>query len=166
MSNILLRGSVLSVALLLSACGSSSNPGGAGGTGAGTGGSTGGSTGGGTGGSGAAFMAVAPCAAESDYQEGSTISFPGTNMSYAPKCLRVAVGATVTFMATGTESFVNHSLEASRRRGNTTDNPIVTVSSGTTREFTFSAPGFFAYYCGAHGISDMDSGEVGVVWVR
>jgi plastocyanin len=111
-------------------------------------------------------MVVQPCAAAADYVEGvNTVTFPNDDASYKPKCLKVAPGDTVTFMA-GEGTFAMHPLEAARRRGDTTNNPITTTMGAmTSREFTFTFSGFYGYYCGMHGADD-GSVEAGVIWVH
>lgn len=152
------------VLLFLAACGSSSSKGSD--AGDGTGGA-GGSTSGGTGGASVEFMVVQPCATEADYVEGvKTVTFPNADTSYSPKCLKVAPGDTVTFMASeGT--FAMHPLEAGRRRGDTANNPITTTMGDmTSRDFTFTFSGFYGYYCGMHGDDSGGTPEAGVIWVH
>jgi plastocyanin len=154
-----------------SGSGSSNTPGtggsgggaGNGGTGAGTAGSGGGGGSGGSGGSGAPFMAFAPCSAESNYvTTPTTIAFGGTvGFDYAPKCLKVPAGTSVTFSG----DFATHPLAPSAMRGNTTNNPIVNMSNGTTASFSFPTPGFYAYLCNFHG-SDDGAFMSGVIWVQ
>jgi plastocyanin len=138
---------------------SSSNTPGTGGSGGGAG--TTGS--GGSGGSGAAFMAFAPCSAESNYvTTPTTIAFGGTvGFDYAPKCLKVPAGTSVTFSG----DFATHPLAPSAMRGDPTNNPIVNMSNGTTASFTFPTPGFYAYLCNFHG-SDDGTSMSGVIWVQ
>jgi len=50
-------------------------------------------------------------------------------------------------------------------RGDTTNNPIVNMSAGTTASFAFPKPGFYAYLCNFHG-SDDGAFMSGVVWVQ
>jgi plastocyanin len=154
-----------------SGSGSSNTPGtggsgggsGNGGTGAGTAGSGGGGGGGGSGGSGAPFMAFLPCNAESSYvTTPTTIAFGGTvGFDYAPKCLKVPAGTSVTFSG----DFASHPLTPSAMRGDPTNNPIVNMSNGTTASFTFPTPGFYAYLCNFHG-SDDGTSMSGVIWVQ
>ena len=157
----------LSFALLfLAACGSSSSKGNDAGDGTGGAGGTGGSTSGGTGGATVEFTVVQPCATAADYVEGKTVTFPNADTSYAPKCLKVAPGDTVTFM-TSEGTFAMHPLEAARRRGDTTNNPITTTMGAmTSREFTFTFSGFYGYYCGMHGDDSDGAAEAGVIWVH
>ncbi len=171
------------ICLLAAACGSTTAGGsggssGTGGSTTGTGGSTSGTggattgTGGstsGTGGSSGGFMAVAPCATEAAYTTtGTTVMFGAAAAGYMPKCLKVSAGALVTFMGgTGAnDNFTMHPLEASSARGTTAGNPIATTSSGTSKSFTFAAPGYYAYYCTIHGNDTSGGGWSGVVWVQ
>jgi plastocyanin len=145
-----------------------SGTGGSGGTGhAGSGGSTGaagsaaGGTGGGAGGGASSFASVQPCASESDYTAGTTISF-STGFVYTPKCLKVTAGTSVTFEG----AFGSHPLSPSQSRGNTTDNPIEVTNTGTSKSFTFDKPGVYAYFCEFHGSGDDGSGMAGAIWVQ
>jgi plastocyanin len=117
------------------------------------------------------FLAVAPCQLEADYSVGmpagtSTVYFgflgAPAAFSYDPKCLAVDAGANVTFSG----SFIAHPLYPSARRGTVANNPIRGVSSGDSTVVLFPSPGFFAYYCGAHGAADDGTAMEGVVWVR
>jgi plastocyanin len=149
------------------------NPGTAGAAGGGTGGTAaggnGGTAAGGSGGTTPGFMSILPCASESSYMTGTTtISFPAspTDFSYNPKCLQVSAGATVTFSG----DFAIHPLEPSQKRGAQTGNPITSTGAlpdgGMTKSFTFSTPGFFAYFCAIHDSLDSGNFMSGVVWVR
>jgi len=155
---------LLAVTLTVGCSGSSSsNPGTGGTTGsAGTGGSTGS---GGTGGGGIPFEAMIPCSTESLYvSSGNTIAFGGTDpgFNYAPKCLKVSKGTTVTFNG----DFAAHPLQPSASRGTTgSANPITLTNTGTTKSFTFPNSGFFAYLCMFHGAEDQEFMN-GVIWVN
>ena len=162
---------VLAIACVLVACrGSLTSP--DGGTTSGAGGATGGrdDTTGGAGSTGVAgdgggtpFTAVVPCSMEASYATGSSIAFgdsyPGFN--YAPKCLKVAAGATVTFNG----DFAAHPLSPSTNRGMTSGNPITLTNTGTTTSFTFPTGGFYAYTCLFHGADDGQFMD-GVIWVN
>ena len=96
------------------------------------------------------------------HDDATTIAFGGTvGFDYAPKCLKVPAGATVTFSG----DFASHPLAPSATRGDTTNNPIVNMSNGTTASFTFPTPGFYAYFCNFHG-SDDGASMSGVIWVQ
>lgn len=139
---------------------------------AGTGGNSGtGDSGGGTGGAGGAgggFMAVAPCAAASDYQSGTTIEFPNADMTYSPKCLKAAVGSSVTFMPMAGATFSMFPLSPSQSRGNTADNAIqmTETNSGSAKSFDFGVAGFYGFYCRKAGTDDTGEGMAGVIWVE
>jgi len=127
-----------------------------------SGGGTGGASAGGTGGGTPGFMSILPCASEPDYVSATTVNFGGAlSANYDPKCLKVQAGTTVTFSG----DFSMHPLTPSAMRGNTTDNPIVNMSAGTTATVTFPTPGFYAYLCNFHG-SDNGTFMTGVVWVQ
>jgi plastocyanin len=138
--------------LFLMACGSSSSTTGTGGaTGSGGASASGGATGSGgasgTGGAAAAFTAVNPCNLATDYATAAdnTIAFGGPNLVYAPKCLKVAAGAMVTFKGMGTETFSDHPLAPSTTRGTLSGNPITNVADmSATKTFTFPTPGYYA----------------------
>jgi plastocyanin len=130
------------------------------------GGGGGGTTGGGGSGGGIPFMAMIPCSMESSYvSTGTTIAFGGSDpgFNYAPKCLKVSAGATVTFNG----DFAMHPLKGSTLRGTLTGNPIPTtaLNTGTSMPFTFPTPGFYAYYCAFHGADDAEFMN-GVIWVN
>lgn len=137
---------------------SSNNTPGTGGSGGG-----GGSGSGGSGGSGAGFMAFLPCDTASSYvSTPTTITFGGAvGFDYAPKCLKVPAGTSVTFSG----EFATHPLTPSATRGDPANNPIVNMSNGTTASFTFPTPGFYAYLCNFHG-SDDGTSMSGVIWVQ
>jgi len=109
------------------------------------------------------FMAFAPCTAASAYVSNTTdIAFGGTvGFNYAPACLKVAPGATVTFSG----DFATHPLIPSTIRITASSNPIVMTTTGTTKSITFAAPGFYGYFCGAHG-DDQGDDMYGVIWVQ
>ena len=113
------------------------------------------------------FLAVAPCPIEADYATGTgTVAFGFLGMpagfSYEPKCLAIDAGGSVTFSG----SFVAHPLYPSARRGTRANSPIRGVSSGDSTVVVFPSPGFFAYFCGAHGAADDGSAMAGVIWAR
>lgn len=110
------------------------------------------------------FLAVAPCAASGDYTSGTTtIAFGGTTgYAYAPRCLAVPTGTTVTFAG----DFSPHPLSPSALRGTRPGNPITNVSAGSSASFVFSTPGLYAYFCAFHGTLDDGTGMAGVVWAQ
>jgi plastocyanin len=106
-----------------------------------------------------AFLAINPCLADTSYVTApTTVSFRVNDTpGYAPPCLKVPPGTTVTFTAiSGT--FADHPLEG--RPGGTSPSPITTVTVGTSADVTFPSAGFFPYHCAIH--SDK---MFGVVWV-
>ena len=109
-------------------------------------------------------LAVAPCADTADYTVGATtIAFGGTTgYAYAPRCLAVPTGTTVTFAG----DFSPHPLSPSALRGTRPGNPITNVSAGSSASFVFPAPGFYAYFCAFHGTLDDGTGMAGVGWVQ
>ena len=179
---VLLAGGLFVAGTAGSGCSDNGGGGAAGSSGtAGSGGSGGGTTGnagttgsggsggasGGTGGVTPGFMSIAPCPNESDYVTGTAVDFGliAGAYAYSPKCLHVLLPATgaipdVTF----TGDFGTHPLEPSARRGAQTGNPITTTSTGTSKVFPFSTPGFFAYFCQVHNPSDNGAAMSGVVW--
>jgi len=150
--------------------GSNAGEAGAGGaaTGAGGAGGAGGAAGAtGAGGVGAAaFVAVNPCNSEDAYTTaGTTIAYGGIDLTYTPKCLKVAAGSQVTFVpATSSDSFSGHPLMHSLR--GTLPSPITETNSGAMKTFTFPTPGFYAYYCEFHGFNDDGNFMAGVIWVQ
>jgi plastocyanin len=109
-------------------------------------------------------MAVVPCSTEAMYTTtGTSIAFGGTDpgFNYAPKCLKVSAGATVTWNG----DFATHPLDKSETRGTLTGNPITMTNTGTTASFTFPTPGFYGYYCRFHGADDGQFMD-GVLWVN
>jgi len=141
------------------AAGSSGASGGAGGT------SSGGGTGGG---SATAFTDFKPCDTASVYTTtGATIQyggFVGDNFAFAPNCVKVAVGASVTFApASAGIDFSQHFLHPSSR--GTVPSPITETTSGTMATFAFPTAGFYPFYCEFHGADD-GTGMAGVIWVE
>lgn len=146
-------------------CGGGSSKGGTGGVGDGTGGTSGGATGGTN---GSTFVAIAPCDTEAAYETGATITFPNSDSSYSPKCLKVDLNAMVTFMPMAGSNFATYPLAPSAMRGNVADNPIQMVESTTAKErtFSFGVPGYYGYFCGTAGADADGSGMAGVIWVH
>jgi plastocyanin len=139
---------------------------GAAGSGGGAAGTGGGAAGTGGSGGGSAFMSVNPCTAESAYVTSPTtidFGFISPAYVYQPKCLKVPVGTQVTFTST-TSDFGAHPLYPSASIGTQPGNPITPTTTGNNASFTFSAKGFWAYWCMIHG-SDSGNFMAGVVWV-
>jgi plastocyanin len=79
---------------------------------------------------------------------------------YDPPCLRLPVGATVTFRGNGSFNFGAHPMES--RTGGTEPTPFdPATTSGNMKQITFTTPGFYPYQCDAHA-SQMN----GVIWIR
>ncbi len=72
------------------------------------------------------------------FTDGTTITFPNGNDTYAPKCLRIRAGQAVTF--TGDRG--NHPLRF-------VCGPSTLPSSAS--QVTLSVPGVWGYYCSDHG---------------
>jgi plastocyanin len=110
-----------------------------------------------------AFMAFAPCASESAYVSNTTaVAFGGTlGLNYSPACLKAAPGTTITFSG----DFATHPLTPSTSRTSPGPSPIVSTDTGTTKSFTFTAPGFYGYYCLQHG-DDQGDAMAGMIWVQ
>jgi plastocyanin len=84
-----------------------------------------------------------------------TVNFGGTlGSSYAPKCILVAPGTSVSFEG----EFSTHPLSATVGSGN----PITHTTSGTTAAFTFTQAGAYGYECDVHAASGM----CGAVYVQ
>lgn len=83
-------------------------------------------------------------------------------LAYSPRCLRIAVGQSVTFSG----SFSSHPFRGGVVEGGNEvadpSSPITPTSTGTTATFTFPNAGVFPYYCDPHGLFGMS----GVVYVE
>jgi plastocyanin len=84
------------------------------------------------------------------------IQFPNGSDTYAPNCLRIQTGQTVTF----TGSFGSHPLE--QECGPAVG--ILRASSGNSAAFQLTVPGTYGYYCTQHG-SPSGSGMAGAIEV-
>lgn len=94
-----------------------------------------------------------------------TVSFGGTNGSppfnYAPRCIRIAAGQTVTFAGV----FIAHPLAPglpSNAAAGSPGNPITRTVATAPTTFTFAAAGTYPYYCENH----FNAGMSGVVQVQ
>lgn len=90
-----------------------------------------------------------------------TVSFPGASLAYAPKCILIAAGQSVTFSG----SFSGHPLRpgvGSNATAGSANNPIMVTNAGTTASFTFPTAGTYPYNCQLHDGSGMN----GVVRVQ
>ncbi len=86
----------------------------------------------------------------------AVVDFGGTlGNAYAPKCLKVAKGTTVTFNG----AFGTHPLAQGCGPAAT-----ITNGSGATKAITFDNAGTFGYYCTSHGQS-AGSGMAGSIEV-
>jgi plastocyanin len=63
--------------------------------------------------------------------------------AYTPPDLTIAVNDTVTFSGTGGEDFSDHPLDWN-------GNVFAETGTGSSKQFTFSAPGTYAYFCRFH----------------
>jgi plastocyanin len=110
-------------------------------------------------------MAVNGCTASAFVEASPPTVFIGRDgLLFTPKCLTVAQGTTVRWEG----SLAAHPIAP----GNPEDpqagspgNPIGKTSSGSSVEFTFTAPGTFAYYCELHTFG-AGIGMAGAVFVR
>jgi plastocyanin len=97
------------------------------------------------------FTAIDPCPTSDAYVAGGG-HIATSDHAYLPACLRVPAGSTVTI-----EASTFHPLEPAS--GGSPGNPIpVQIIDATV---TFSAPGFYPFYCPEH----VGQGMRGVVWV-
>jgi plastocyanin len=93
----------------------------------------------------------------------ATVTFDNGNLSYAPRCIKVALGTQVTFNG----AFAGHPLLGGVVNGGMTvpdaAGPFVPVTnSGTTKSVVMSATGTFPYFCVPHATLGMN-GAVFVV---
>jgi plastocyanin len=113
--------------------------------------------------SGVCLLAVNGCDPATAVTMPTTVTFPNANTTYDPKCLKVSLNASVTFMG---GDFSMHPLQGGVVAGNVTtpalSGPFVPVtSSGTQKAFTMDTLGSYPYYCVPHGTLGMN----GVVYV-
>jgi plastocyanin len=116
------------------------------GSGAAGGGSAGGGTGGGTNGADAGCPGFAGCTAYTDATppgQPRQIAFPNVANTYAPQCLRIRLGQTVTFSG---GNFSDHPLLQACGPA-----PLLGQSTGTSAQFTPVAAGTYGFYCNVHG---------------
>lgn len=103
-----------------------------------------------------AAATVNGCTAYQDDTAGSAIIAGPSGAApaqYAPACVQVKVGQSVTW----TGDLSSHPLEAS---GGDSPNPIQTTKTGTTISFTFSQAGTFGFHCQAHPATMQGAVEV------
>jgi plastocyanin len=87
--------------------------------------------------------------------------------TYAPRCITIAAGQTVTFTGGTTSSFGVHPLAPGvldSPRAGSANNPIPRTTDGNTRDLTVTFPtaGTYPYICEAHAAGGM----TGVVRVQ
>ncbi|MFO0679789.1 MAG: hypothetical protein U0169_24910 [Polyangiaceae bacterium] len=90
------------------------------------------------------------------------VTFPNGNFTYAPKCIKVSVGASVDFAG----NFASHPMSGGSVVGGVetpaSGGPFVpTTNFGTSRSFVMTTAGTYPYYCIPHGTI----GESGAVFV-
>jgi len=93
-----------------------------------------------------------------------TVAF-GTGASpftYAPKCITVAAGQTVTFMGDLSVHPLAPGTSPAAMSAGTAGNPIARTGAGTMARVTFAGAGTYPYFCELH----YAGGMVGVVRVR
>ena len=138
--------------------GSSGGTGGAGGGmsmgGAGGAGGAGGT--GGAGGSTSDLVNGCDAATAEDHTSDATTTVTQSGLHYAPKCIKIAAGASVKFVS----SFASHPLVGgtveSGAKVPDASSPITTTSSGTQATFAFPNAGAYGYYCEFHALMGMD----------
>ena len=109
---------------------------------------------------GVTFRTVSECA-EGSYTlvDGGSASVQFSGFAYAPRCLKVHVGASVTLPGNGT-----HPLRGAPDIDGVA-NPFPADSGATSNVTrTLSNEGFYGYYCERHGSPD-GTGMAGAVWV-
>ena len=101
----------------------------------------------------------AGCTTFTDVAAGpGTIAFDNGNQTYSPKCLKIQKDKAVTWNGT----FSSHPLKPACNPA--TGGTIPSTATGTTTSVTFTAPGFYGYYCNFHG-SPTGTGMSGVIEV-
>jgi plastocyanin len=152
--------------------GATTGTGGTGGTGAGgmgAGGTGGMGTGGTGGGMGVKLVnGCDPASAEPHLNDASTtVKFGGpTGFKYAPACIRIKAGSSVTFASDGAPSFALHPLQGGEVVNGIAqpdpNSPIPPTSGAQASiDVTFPNAGTFPYYCQSH----YASGMMGAVFV-
>ncbi|MBK06567.1 MAG: hypothetical protein CL920_29465 [Deltaproteobacteria bacterium] len=81
----------------------------------------------------------------------------GSGNSYTPKCIKIKVGQTVKFDG----NFSGHPLKTQCQEAS----DMTDTSTGTTKNFTFTKPGYYNYYCQFHSNGTTGSGMAGNIWV-
>lgn len=89
------------------------------------------------------FAGCADWSNQVDPASNRVVSFPVSGFNYAPKCLLVRAGQTVTFSG----AFGGHPLVADCQ-----DHAALTnLNSGSSATYSFPYPGYYGYHCGFHG---------------
>lgn len=131
--------------------GGSGASGGSGGSGATGGGGSGGAT------TSATEETVNGCTATAaeDHTADATTTITQTGLKYAPACIKIKAGSSVTFAST----FMSHPLMGGEvidgMKFADAESPITSTNSGTEATFTFATAGTFGYYCDFHALSGM-----------
>lgn len=89
------------------------------------------------------------------------VTIPDGQFAYSPACLKVKVGAVVTF--TGGSGL--HPLAPMTKATSATSGNPIPSSTEASIPVTFEAPGAFPYFCTNHGTDGGTSGMVGAVYV-
>ena len=93
------------------------------------------------------------------------INFGGSlNNAYDPKCLAIATNQQVTFSGSFTIHPLRPGLAPSQSGGTpgSSNNPIQSISSGSSAQVVFGTAGTYPYYCSAHE----SQGMFGAIQVR
>jgi hypothetical protein len=116
------------------------------------------------------FSAVTPCATPAAYMSNAQNKVTFASFAYSPGCLvvhRTSIDGDAGMVANVTwetaETFNFHPLTPSAR--GSMPNPIPLTSSGMTTTVMFPNDGFYAYFCGNHGLADDGTGMAGVIQV-
>ena len=92
------------------------------------------------------------------------INFGGSGNVYDPKCLAIATNQQVTFSGSFTIHPLRPGLAPSQSGGTpgSSNNPIQSISSGSSAQVVFGTAGTYPYYCSAHE----SQGMFGAIQVR
>jgi plastocyanin len=95
-----------------------------------------------------------------------TVNFGGNlGNVYAPNCMGIAVGQTVTFSGSFNAHPLMPGLAPSQQGGpdaGSPNSPIQATSTGASANFVFANPGVYPYYCSLH----QAQGMFGAIQVR
>lgn len=126
------------------------------------------SNGSGTGGADAAAPTFNACAPSSfvNGSAASTVNFGGEGGSplfgYAPACLRVSAGSSVTFRGDFSVHPISPGTSPQATTAGTANNPIAATVSGMSLAVTFPNAGTYPYFCEMH----YAAGMAGVILVE